>query len=115
VPAAAERLAGQAKRAGNPDIAIVVTGGHLDRPDDYLLLEGKGSWLTGERVETRSTHGTGCAFSSALLAELVLGRIGTDAVDAAKRYVTEALQAAYPVGQGRGPLHHLFAYDPSPT
>jgi hydroxymethylpyrimidine/phosphomethylpyrimidine kinase len=113
VPAAAERLARQAASIGNPDIAIVVTGGHLDRPDDYLLLQGKGSWLPGERVETRSTHGTGCAFSSALLAELVLGRTGVDAVEAAKRYVTAALRAAYPVGQGRGPLHHLFAYEPS--
>jgi hydroxymethylpyrimidine/phosphomethylpyrimidine kinase len=113
VPAAAERLARQAAKIGNPDIAIVVTGGHLDRPDDYLLLQGKGSWLPGERVETRSTHGTGCAFSSALVAELVLGRTGLDAVEAAKRYVTGALRAAYPVGQGRGPLHHLFAYEPS--
>jgi hydroxymethylpyrimidine/phosphomethylpyrimidine kinase len=113
VPAAAERLARQAAKIGNPDIAIVVTGGHLDRPDDYLLLQGKGNWLPGERVETRSTHGTGCAFSSALVAELVLGRTGLDAVEAAKRYVTGALRAAYPVGQGRGPLHHLFAYEPS--
>src|SRR5258708_814311 len=70
VPAAAERLARQAASIGNPGLAIVVTGGHLDRPDDYLLLNGQGSWLPGERVETRSTHGTGCAFSSALLAAL---------------------------------------------
>lgn len=118
VPPAAERLRRQAASIGNPDIAIVVTGGHLDRPDDYLLLpDGQGAerghWLRGERVETRSTHGTGCAFSSALLAELVLGRSGAQAVKAAKRYVAEALRAAYPVGQGCGPLHHLFRYDPS--
>jgi hydroxymethylpyrimidine/phosphomethylpyrimidine kinase len=113
VPGAAARLAAQAASVGNSGIAIVVTGGHLDRPDDYLLLEGKGSWLAGERVETRSTHGTGCAFSSALLAELVTGRTGLDAVEAAKRYVAGALRAAYPVGQGRGPLHHLFACEPS--
>jgi hydroxymethylpyrimidine/phosphomethylpyrimidine kinase len=113
VPAAAERLARQAANAGNRDIAIVVTGGHLDRPDDYLLLEGKGIWLPGERVETRSTHGTGCAFSSALLAALVQGRSGVEAVEAAKHYVVGALRAAYPVGQGRGPLHHLFTCKPS--
>ncbi len=113
VPRAAARLAAQASSAGNPGITIVVTGGHLDPPDDYLLLEGEGSWLAGERVETRSTHGTGCAFSSALLAELVMGRRGLEAVEAAKRYVAGALRAAYPVGQGRGPLHHLFAYEPS--
>jgi hydroxymethylpyrimidine/phosphomethylpyrimidine kinase len=113
VSAASERLARQAASAGNPGIAIVVTGGHLERPDDYLLLEGKGSWLPGERVETRTTHGTGCAFSSALLAQLALGRSGSEAVAAAKRYVAEALRAAYPIGQGRGPMHHLFAYKPS--
>jgi hydroxymethylpyrimidine/phosphomethylpyrimidine kinase len=113
VEVAAERLARQAANAGNPDLAIVVTGGHLDRPDDFLLLDGQGSWLAGERVETRSTHGTGCAFSSALLAELVLGRPRRDAVEGAKRYVYEALRAACPVGQGHGPLHHLFAYKPS--
>jgi hydroxymethylpyrimidine/phosphomethylpyrimidine kinase len=112
VEAAAKRLATQAANAGNHGLTIVVTGGHLDRPDDFLLLDGEGSWLVGERVETRSTHGTGCAFSSALLAELVLGRSCSEAAEGAKRYVCEALCAAYPVGQGHGPLHHLFAYKP---
>jgi hydroxymethylpyrimidine/phosphomethylpyrimidine kinase len=112
VESAAARLAKQAAALGNPDLGIVVTGGHLDRPDDFVLLEGEGQWLAGERIETHSTHGTGCAFSSALLAALVLGRSGIKAVEAAKRYVGEALRAAYPVGQGHGPLHHLFAYKP---
>jgi hydroxymethylpyrimidine/phosphomethylpyrimidine kinase len=113
VPAGAEQLRQQAATIGNPDIAIVVTGGHLGWPDDYLLLEGRGQWLEGERVETHSTHGTGCAFSSALLAELVLGRSGLKAAEGAKHYVAGALRAAYPVGRGRGPLHHLFRYEPS--
>ena len=110
---AAKRLGRLAANAGNPGLAIVVTGGHLDRPDDLLLQDGQASWLTGERIETHSTHGTGCAFSSAVLAELVLGRTGSEAVQGAKRYVREALQAAYPVGHGHGPLHHLFAHKPS--
>jgi hydroxymethylpyrimidine/phosphomethylpyrimidine kinase len=112
VPSAAERLHRHAASIGNPGVAIVVTGGHLGRPDEYVLLGGKGHWLSGERVETGSTHGTGCAFSSALLAELVLGRSGVNAAEAAKLYVAGALRAAYPIGQGRGPLHHLFRYDP---
>jgi hydroxymethylpyrimidine/phosphomethylpyrimidine kinase len=115
VPAAAEKLAKHAAQIGNPGLAIVVTGGHLDRPDEYLLLEGKGAWLPGERIETRATHGTGCAFSSALLAEVVRGRTGAEAVEGAKRYVTGALRAAYPMGHGRGPLHHLFRFEPSFT
>jgi hydroxymethylpyrimidine/phosphomethylpyrimidine kinase len=112
VEPAAARLVRYAASIGNPGLAIVVTGGHLDRPDDFLLLNGQGGWLAGERVETRCTHGTGCAFSSALLAGLVQGRSGIDAVKAAKIYVREAMLAAYPVGQGHGPLQHLFAFKP---
>ncbi len=113
VPAAAAELATLAAAVGNPGLTVVVTGGHLDRPDDYLLLDGEGTWLPGKRIETRATHGTGCAFSSALLANLVRGQQGGDAVRSAKHYVAEALRAAYPVGQGRGPMHHLFALDGS--
>ena len=112
VPDASARLAELAAAAGNIDLQIVVTGGHLDRPDEYVLTGGQGSWLAGERVETSSTHGTGCAFSSALLAALVAGRRGVEAVSAAKQYVVSALQAAYPVGRGRGPLHHFYSSDP---
>lgn len=114
VSGAAAKLAELATAMGNSNLNIVVTGGHLERPDDYVLLaEGEGSWLPGERVETTSTHGTGCAFSSALVAALVAGLDGMDAVSAAKQYVTAALRAAYPVGRGRGPMHHLFRCDPA--
>jgi hydroxymethylpyrimidine/phosphomethylpyrimidine kinase len=109
IPGAAARLAQQAAALGNARLNIVVTGGHLDRPDDYLLMaSGEATWLGGERVETASTHGTGCAFSSALLCALVAGKSGFEAVSAAKQYVAAALRAAYPVGRGRGPIHHLF-------
>ena len=111
VPTLAERLAKLAASAGNPALRIVVTGGHLDRPDDYVHIDGKGSWISGVRVETTSTHGTGCAFSSALAAGLANRLAGIAAVRAAKEYVTEALRAAVPIGKGHGPMHHLFALD----
>lgn len=107
VPAAAARLVELGAAAGNPGLSVVVTGGHLERPDDYLFSGGEGQWIEGERIETQSTHGTGCAFSSALAAMLAQGVDGVDAVRRAKQYVTAALAAAYPVGRGRGPLHHL--------
>ena len=116
LPAAAHRLQAMAGGAGNGQLQIVVTGGHLDRPDDYYLEAGEegggreGRWIAGERVETSSTHGTGCAFSSALAAQLMQDCCGLEAVIAAKRYVTEALRSAYPVGKGRGPLHHLYRF-----
>jgi hydroxymethylpyrimidine/phosphomethylpyrimidine kinase len=111
VPRLAERLASLAAVSGNPALCIVVTGGHLDRPDDYVIVDGRGSWISGDRVETTSTHGTGCAFSSALAAGLANGLAGIEAVRAAKEYVTEALRAATPIGRGHGPIHHLFALD----
>jgi hydroxymethylpyrimidine/phosphomethylpyrimidine kinase len=111
VPTLAERLARLAASAGSPALRIVVTGGHLDCPDDYVHIDGKGSWISGVRVQTTSTHGTGCAFSSALAAGLANGLAGIAAVHAAKEYVTEALRAAVPIGRGHGPMHHLFALD----
>jgi hydroxymethylpyrimidine/phosphomethylpyrimidine kinase len=111
VISAALRLKEIAARGGNDELNVVVTGGHLDQPDDFLLTaEGEQSWLHGEKIVTNATHGTGCAFSSALLSALISGKVGVDAATAAKTYVTEALRAAYPVGKGKGPMNHFFKF-----
>jgi hydroxymethylpyrimidine/phosphomethylpyrimidine kinase len=113
VPPAANRLKEIASLSGNRELNVVVTGGHLGRPDDFLLTAaGDEIWLQGKRIDTNSTHGTGCAFSSALLCQLISGLGSSDAVAAAKAYVTEALRSAYPVGKGKGPMNHLFRLDP---
>ncbi|GGG89683.1 bifunctional hydroxymethylpyrimidine kinase/phosphomethylpyrimidine kinase [Silvibacterium dinghuense] len=89
-------------------LRIVATGGEEKPPNDLLWTENGGpQWFPGERIETRATHGTGCAFSSALLAAIVAGASDAEAVFQAKSYVREAMLAAYPVGRGRGPMHHL--------
>jgi hydroxymethylpyrimidine/phosphomethylpyrimidine kinase len=102
----------QTRTAQSPDghrLGIFATGGHLDPPDDYLLLPtGQGLWLPGERVVTRSTHGTGCALSSAFLSRLVLGDAPRQAAHAAKLYVAAALRSAVPIGTGIGPMNHLW-------
>ncbi len=97
-----------------PGGTVVVTGGHLTgadgrpAPDDLLLSSaGHALRVPGTWVDTSSTHGTGCAFSSALTALLVQGMDLAEAVAAAKRYVEGALRAACPIGSGRGPMHHL--------
>lgn len=88
---------------------ILATGGHLDPPDDLLLTSsGEAHWLPGEYIHSSSTHGTGCALSSALLSQLVLGNQPHTAALAAKRYVAEAIRSAIPVGRGNGPLNHLW-------
>jgi hydroxymethylpyrimidine/phosphomethylpyrimidine kinase len=113
VPAAALRLKDLAGRLGNDQLNVVVTGGDLSEPDDFLLTaSGEQHWFPGERIATTSTHGTGCAFSSALLCGLISGASAKGAVAAAKAYVTDALRSAYPVGKGKGPMNHLFRFDP---
>lgn len=107
IPEATARLA-----AKYPALNIVVTGGHLDAPDDFLrTADGITRWFPGRRIKTTATHGTGCAFSSALLARLLAGYRPLEAVAAAKAYVAEAMKAAKPLGKGRGPLHHLYQLD----
>jgi len=93
--------------------SVVITGGHLPEPVD-LLAEGSRHGalefrrFPGSRVDTGNTHGTGCAFSTALACNLALGKSLPDAVAAAKEYVTKALRTSYSVGKGPGPINHLF-------
>jgi hydroxymethylpyrimidine/phosphomethylpyrimidine kinase len=88
---------------------VVATGGHLDPPDDLLLsADGEALWLPGEKIVSQSTHGTGCAFSSALLSRLVWGDAVKDAALMAKKYVAEAIRTATPMGNGIGPVNHLW-------
>jgi hydroxymethylpyrimidine/phosphomethylpyrimidine kinase len=112
VPGAAARLKDMAAELGNDELNVVVTGGDLSRPDDFLLTAtGEHHWFPGEKIVTSSTHGTGCAFSSALLCGLISGLGSREAVAAAKEYVTKALRSAYPIGKGKGPMNHLYRFD----
>lgn len=109
IPGAAGRLKDLAARMGNEALNVVVTGGHLDPPDDYLLTAAGGEeWFPGETVNTTATHGTGCAFSAALLCRIIRGDSPSFAVAQAKAFVSEALRSATPIGKGKGPIHHLF-------
>ena len=85
--------------------SVIVTGGDSASPTDLLLEPGKAPvWLEGRHVATHSTHGTGCAFSSALLSRLVLGDTVLDAARAAKLFVEQGLSESPGVGAGKGPL-----------
>lgn len=91
------------------ELNVLVTGGDLDTPDDLLVTaSGEALWLAGVRIETPSTHGTGCALSSALLSRLVLGLRNEVAARSAKAYVAGALVHAPGLGSGHGPLDHLW-------
>ncbi len=94
---------------------VVITGGHLDQPIDLLSVAGPGACeqeeLRSDRVRSRSTHGTGCAFATALACNLATGRGVREAVLLAKAYVTQTIARAYPIGQGTGPVNHLYRMD----
>ncbi len=92
--------------------AVVITGGHLEKATDLLSIQGpKGreeQVFRAEKLRSTSTHGTGCAFSTAIACHLANQRPLQEAVLLAKTYVSAAIANAYPVGRGIGPLHHLY-------
>jgi hydroxymethylpyrimidine/phosphomethylpyrimidine kinase len=61
-----------------------------------------------ERQRSNSTHGTGCAFATAMACHLALDRGLAEATLLAKTYVTAAITNAHPLGRGTGPVHHLY-------
>ncbi len=92
---------------------VVVTGGHLNQAIDLLgFVSASGEFefetFKSEKQESKSTHGTGCAFASSLACHLAMGRGLPDAVLLAKAYVGAAISNAHPLGRGVGPVHHLF-------
>lgn len=94
--------------------AVVVTGGHLEKAIDVYAEGSECETFVGDRVKPDNTHGTGCTFSSAIAANLALGRQLPDAVVLAKAYVTEAIRKAYAVGPGRLPLNHFYRMQETP-
>lgn len=112
VPVAARRLQDMVHplRAGQA-LGVFATGGHLDPPDDFVLTrDGEEVWLEGTRIETRATHGTGCALSSALMSGLVIGRSPSVAAAEAKDYVRGAMREGIEVGSGARPMNHLWRF-----
>ena len=90
---------------------VVVKGGHLPGTPVDLFYDGSQfHQFAAPRIETRSTHGTGCTFASAIAAGLAKGMGVLEAIGAAKEYVTQAMKHAYPIGHGHGPLNHFYRW-----
>jgi hydroxymethylpyrimidine/phosphomethylpyrimidine kinase len=88
---------------------VIITGGHLNPPVDLLSQRSQGvKQFKGERIAGSSTHGTGCAFATALACNLANGENLADATRAAKLYVTNAIKKALDIGKGVGPVNHLY-------
>jgi hydroxymethylpyrimidine/phosphomethylpyrimidine kinase len=100
--AAAQRLAGRG-------CSVLLKGGHGEGEEvvDLLVVAGGGTQrFTHPRLPTRATHGTGCTLSSAIAARLGSGEALPDAVAGGIEYLQVAMRAAYPLGEGHGPVNH---------
>jgi hydroxymethylpyrimidine/phosphomethylpyrimidine kinase len=100
--------------------AALVKGGHLAATDelvDVLVQKDSTRRFTHERIDTTSTHGTGCTLSAAITAGLALGRPLERAVTDALDFVHRAIAAAPGLGRapaGHGPLNHFVPAPPRP-
>jgi hydroxymethylpyrimidine/phosphomethylpyrimidine kinase len=91
--------------------SVLVKGGHLDGDAVDLFYDGSAfTELPGRRIQTTSTHGTGCTLASAIAALLARGEPLESAIGNAKVYVTAAIERAYPIGHGHGPVHHFHRW-----
>jgi hydroxymethylpyrimidine/phosphomethylpyrimidine kinase len=91
--------------------SVLVKGGHLDGDSVDVFYDGQHFLeLPARRIETTSTHGTGCTLASAIAALLAKGEPLEQAITQAKAYVTAAIERAYPIGHGHGPVHHFHQW-----
>lgn len=95
------------------DCAVLSKGGHSAENADDLLYEcfaqkEKSIWYPAERIDNPNTHGTGCTLSSAIAANLAKGFSMEQSVKKAKQYISGAIGAMLNLGQGNGPLNHMW-------
>jgi hydroxymethylpyrimidine/phosphomethylpyrimidine kinase len=106
--AAAQKLAEMGAKA------VIVTGGHLEKPSDVLYEGGEANAFGGDHVKSENTHGSGCTLSSAVAAQLALGQQLQEALILAKAYVFKAIEKSYGTGKGPGPLNQFYRFHQEP-
>ena len=89
--------------------SVLVKGGHLKGDAVDVLWNGREfTVFSTPRVESPSTHGTGCTFSAAITAGLARNEALGDAIRDAKAYVTKAIRDGFALGRGVGQLRHFL-------
>jgi hydroxymethylpyrimidine/phosphomethylpyrimidine kinase len=90
--------------------SVLLKGGHFNgNPDDVFYNGKEFTWLKGERIITKNTHGTGCTLSSAIAANLAREEELLDSIKLAKQYITGAIRESLEIGKGHGPTHHFHS------
>ncbi len=91
--------------------AVLIKGGHGEGGNAVdLLFDGSAfRAFSAPRFDTPHTHGTGCTLSAAIATFLAQGIELADAVEEAKRFISEAIRTSLPLGGGHGPTNHYAA------
>ncbi len=100
--------------------SIIITGGHFKPEEDIItdfMLRSTGKnhsavWdhISHPRITSNNTHGTGCTFSAAFTAYLLLTGDDTESFKKSTQYMENIIKssATVKIGLGTGPLmHHL--------
>jgi hydroxymethylpyrimidine/phosphomethylpyrimidine kinase len=89
--------------------AVVIKGGHLRGKNavDLLYYRGNITKFTAPKLDVKTTHGTGCSFSAAIVAGLAKKMSIPEAVENAKRIVTSGIRFGLKVGRGYGPVNPM--------
>lgn len=109
-----DMLVAARKIASAGSFAVLVKGGHQvnesAKAKDLLYCPQTDEviWYNGERFANPNTHGTGCTLSSAIAVYLAKGHSLAESVGLAKQYVAGAIAQNFNLGQGRGPINHLY-------
>ena len=101
-----DEVAGALSLVSKHRCAVLIKGGHEegDALADALIEEDNMTSWQGPRIETTSTHGTGCTLASAIAFYLGSGVGLAQSVERARLFVRMALHEAPGLGQGHGPL-----------
>ncbi len=88
--------------------AVLLKGGHLEGAHlvDLLITATDMIRFEDQRIDTQSTHGTGCTLASAIATGLAMGHPLEESVARARAYVRKAIETAPGLGHGHGPLNH---------
>jgi len=93
------------------ECAVLCKGGHSEHnANDLLYSNDNYRWFIGERIDNSNTHGTGCTLSSAIASNLAKGMDLEISIQAAKQYISGAIRDMLNLGQGSGPLNHVWNF-----
>ena len=90
---------------------VLIKNHKLEMPDgkksiDLLYANGRKRVFISEALESRNLHGTGCSFSSAIAANLALGKSLEESIEVSKKFIYDAIKCAPNLGHGAGVINH---------